>query len=151
MLCQGIEDTIRHITNLLNLNLTHWTLIKALIYYKKETGQYYLRARYYNPTVGRFTQEDTYRGDGLNLYAYCENNPVLYYDPSGHNLAAKPSNGPETTNTSGVEKGNLGDSFTDAGDTKLKGRTGDINNLSEEYPLYRQKANSGKFSKLKSL
>jgi hypothetical protein len=28
-------------------------------------------------------QEDTYRGDGLNLYAYCANNPVIYYDPSG--------------------------------------------------------------------
>ena len=30
-------------------------------------------------------QEDTYRGDGLNLYAYCANNPVMYYDPSGYN------------------------------------------------------------------
>ncbi len=34
--------------------------------------------------VGRFLQEDTYRGDGLNLYAYCANNPVVYYDPNGH-------------------------------------------------------------------
>lgn len=34
--------------------------------------------------MGRFLQEDTYRGDGLNLYAYCANNPVVYYDPSGH-------------------------------------------------------------------
>ena len=48
------------------------------------TQQYYLRARFYNPVVARFTQEDTYRGDGLNLYAYCESNPVLYTDPSGH-------------------------------------------------------------------
>lgn len=48
--------------------------------YDQETGQYYLRARYYNPVVGRFLQEDTYRGDGLNLYAYCA------YDPSGHGL-----------------------------------------------------------------
>ena len=47
------------------------------------TGQYYLRARYYNPVSARFTQEDTYYGDGLNLYAYCKNNPVVYYDPSG--------------------------------------------------------------------
>ena len=30
-------------------------------------------------------QEDTCRGDGLNLYAYCANNPVMYYDPSGRN------------------------------------------------------------------
>ncbi|WP_347458855.1 RHS repeat-associated core domain-containing protein, partial [Clostridium sp. HMSC19A10] len=35
------------------------------------TQQYYLRARFYNPVVGRFTQEDVYRCDGLNLYAYC--------------------------------------------------------------------------------
>ena len=48
------------------------------------TQQYYLRARYYNPLIGRFTQEDTYHGDGLNLYTYCRNNPVYYIDPSGH-------------------------------------------------------------------
>ncbi|MCM1184845.1 MAG: SMI1/KNR4 family protein [Roseburia sp.] len=48
------------------------------------TQQYYLRTRFYNPVIARFTQEDTYRGDGLNLYAYCRNNPVYYVDPSGH-------------------------------------------------------------------
>ena len=48
------------------------------------TQQYYLRARYYNPVIARFTQEDIYRGDGLNLYTYCDNNPVIYYDPSGY-------------------------------------------------------------------
>ena len=47
------------------------------------TQQYYLRARFYNPVIGRFTQEDTYRGDGLNLYAYCHSNPIYYTDPSG--------------------------------------------------------------------
>ncbi|WP_318011246.1 RHS repeat-associated core domain-containing protein [Clostridium estertheticum] len=47
-------------------------------------GQYYLRARFYNPIIGRFTQEDVYRGDGLNLYAYCGSNPVGYFDPSGY-------------------------------------------------------------------
>ena len=48
------------------------------------SGQYYLRARFYNPKIGRFIQEDAYRGDGLNLYAYCQNNPIIYYDPSGY-------------------------------------------------------------------
>ena len=52
--------------------------------YDPITQQYYLRARFYNPVIARFTQEDTYRGDGLNLYAYCRNNPVFYVDPSGH-------------------------------------------------------------------
>ena len=52
--------------------------------YDPISQQYYPRARFYNPVIGRFTQEDTYRGDGLNLYAYCQNNPVYYVDPSGH-------------------------------------------------------------------
>ncbi len=52
--------------------------------YDGAAGQYYLRARFYNSVIGRFLQEDTYRGDGLNLYAYCANNPVMYYDPSGY-------------------------------------------------------------------
>lgn len=47
------------------------------------TGLYYLRARYYAPNIGRFTQEDVIYNDGLNLYAYCNSNPVMYSDSSG--------------------------------------------------------------------
>ena len=57
--------------------------------YDEQTGQYYLRARYYNPVLGLFMQDDVYQGDGLNLYAYCANNPVIYYDPSGFYRAKK--------------------------------------------------------------
>ena len=56
--------------------------------YDPVTRQYYLRARYYNPVIGRFTQEDTYYGDGLNLYEYCRNNTITYKDPTGHNICA---------------------------------------------------------------
>ena len=69
--------------------------------YDQEAGQYYLRARYYNPVIGRFTQEDSYRGDGLNLYAYCGNNPMMYYDPSGHTKVTQPITEPEVPMTAG--------------------------------------------------
>ncbi len=57
--------------------------------YDSETGTYYLIARMYDPTTGRFLQEDSYRGQtndplSLNLYTYCKNEPVMYNDPSGH-------------------------------------------------------------------
>ncbi len=53
------------------------------------TGLEYLRSRYYDTSVGRFNTPDTYLGDitnpqSLNRYAYAENNPVNYVDPSGH-------------------------------------------------------------------
>ncbi len=58
-------------------------------YFDAETQTYYLRARYYNPANGRFTQQDAWAfmdaSDplSLNLYTYCCNNPVMYVDPSG--------------------------------------------------------------------
>jgi RHS repeat-associated protein len=60
-------------------------------YFDEESGLYYLRARYYDPTIGRFISKDSYEGDitnplSLNLYTYVENNPLIYIDPSGHEL-----------------------------------------------------------------
>nr|WP_240903751.1 S8 family serine peptidase [Chengkuizengella sediminis] len=57
--------------------------------YDEESGLIYLRARYYDPTMGRFITEDTYEGTinnplSLNLYTYVSNNPLKYIDPTGH-------------------------------------------------------------------
>ena len=52
-------------------------------------GFYYLRARYYNPSIGRFQTMDTWLGKEctpitLNKYVYGNANPVSFIDPSGH-------------------------------------------------------------------
>ncbi|MBD5463890.1 MAG: RHS repeat-associated core domain-containing protein [Lachnospiraceae bacterium] len=88
--------------------------------YDQEAGQYYLRARYYNPVIGRFTQEDTYRGDGLNLYAYCGINPVMYYDSSGHDKITQPTTELESPK-SGGEGNNY--AFLNKIDSLLDGRS----------------------------
>ena len=61
--------------------------------YDKESGLYYLNARYYDSTTARFLTEDTYAGkanDPLSLhrYTYCANNPLRYTDPDGHFFGA---------------------------------------------------------------
>ena len=61
-------------------------------YYDTETGLYYLQARYYDPVIGRFISPDDVDYidpeaiNGLNLYAYCGNNPVMNIDPTGHDF-----------------------------------------------------------------
>ncbi len=60
-------------------------------YYDTETGLYYLNSRYYDPETGRFISPDDVdvlsdtltQPNGLNLYAYCYNNPVMMTDPDG--------------------------------------------------------------------
>jgi len=54
-----------------------------------ETGFYYCHARYYDPKIGKFLTTDP-AFDGLDLYAYCQNNPINYCDPDG--LATKEQN-----------------------------------------------------------
>ncbi len=58
-------------------------------YYDSETGLYYLQSRYYNPEWGRFLNAYSQvksGGDltGMNLFAYCGNNPIMRTDSTGH-------------------------------------------------------------------
>ena len=57
-------------------------------YEDSETGLVYLRNRYYDPSIGRFTTEDPAK-DGLNWYVYCANDPVNFVDPLGLRLVLK--------------------------------------------------------------
>jgi len=61
-------------------------------YYDEETGFIYLRNRYYDPSTGRFINEDPIK-DGLNWYVYCSNNPIRYVDPSGMYYLVKDEQG----------------------------------------------------------
>ena len=59
-----------------------------------EGGLQYLRARWYDPSMGAFGSRDSLLGDAadpatLNRYAYAEGNPVASCDPTGHVTAYK--------------------------------------------------------------
>jgi RHS repeat-associated protein len=71
-------------------------------------GNYYLRARNYNPGTGRFTATDpvAQSGAAISPYAYAENNPVALTDPTGtdpHDLTGgqAPDTPPSTTTDPG--------------------------------------------------
>ena len=60
-------------------------------YYDTELQMYYLQSRYYDPMVGRFINADgyIYNGQGIlgcNMFAYCNNNPVMFSDPTGESI-----------------------------------------------------------------
>ena len=59
-------------------------------YYDTDLDMYYLQSRYYDPNTCRFINADSalyHSMLGYNMFAYCENNPVNYYDPSGESAA----------------------------------------------------------------
>ena len=57
-------------------------------YYDNEISFYYLQSRYYNPSLGRFINSDSYASTGTgflgyNMFAYCLNCPIIYADYLG--------------------------------------------------------------------
>ena len=79
-------------------NTTNYTIAHANpfryrgYYYDTDTGLYYLNARYYSPEFRRFISPDDTEYlnpknvNGLNLYCYCNNDPINFVDPSGHSV-----------------------------------------------------------------
>ena len=58
-------------------------------YFDSETGLYYLQSRYYSPQVGRFVNADELiefaaNSSILNVFAYCDNSPLVKKDPYGN-------------------------------------------------------------------
>ncbi len=86
---QVLDATGNAITDTTNIGILNPFRYRSY-YFDVETGLYYLQTRYYDPEVGRFLNIDSldYADpetiNGLNLYAYCNNNPILYVDPTGH-------------------------------------------------------------------
>ena len=83
--------TVKSTNGQVNTSESHIANINPIRYrgyvYDTETGFYYLQSRYYDPTTCRFVNADgqlnTNTFIGCNQFAYCDNNPIMCYDPNG--------------------------------------------------------------------
>jgi RHS repeat-associated protein len=104
-----------------------------------ETGLYYLRARYYDPAIGRFVSKDTYEGQisnplSQNLYTYVINNPLRYIDPSGNYCVSKNGKNSHSGGCSSSDSTYVPDSIYNANKNKS------INTLVKLYNQQKSKA-----------
>ena len=80
--------TIKNATNYAFANLN--PIRYRGYYYDKETNLFLVSSRYYSPELCRWISPDDIEYldpesvNGLNLYCYCFNNPIMYIDPDGH-------------------------------------------------------------------
>ncbi|HWZ44716.1 MAG TPA: RHS repeat-associated core domain-containing protein [Candidatus Saccharimonadales bacterium] len=77
-----------------NTSSTTGTFIQPFQYtgreWDAETGLYFYRARYYDPAIGRFLNEDQIGNDhGFNFYTYVGNAPANFIDPAGRERKKK--------------------------------------------------------------
>jgi RHS repeat-associated protein len=62
------------------------------------TGLYYMRARYYAPSLQRFVSQDPMEFlGGMNLYAFVLDDPINFFDPFGLDGVPNPQPNPEPT------------------------------------------------------
>ena len=81
----GNNATVSNAAHIANLNPFRY---RGYIY-DTETGLYYVSSRYYDSEIGRWINADNQLSTGrdltgMNLFAYCGNNPVNRIDPTGH-------------------------------------------------------------------
>ena len=130
-------------------------------YYNAATGMIYLRARFYEPEMNRFSQKDILRGRitdplSLNRYPYCTNDPIDFCDPSGmaivRNTMVQMSDGggsgktSSTNKNSGNKPGVYNNSYEEYNEQKRKAVTPDP----QEYAMLRQTGYSRSFSQYAS-
>ena len=80
--------------------------------YTADFGLMYYNARWYDPALGRFAQADSIVPpgvQGLDRYAYVNNNPMRYTDPSGHSIDC-----------------GIGESYCETGKLNVKKRSKDV-------------------------
>ena len=78
-------------------------------YYDTDTGFYYLQSRYYDPSIGRFINADSFASTGQgflgnNMFANCNNNPCNFSDPNGHMIQGRSEYGPNAMTYKGGGK-----------------------------------------------
>jgi RHS repeat-associated protein len=116
--------------------------------YDKETGMYYMNARYYDPSLAVFICPDPAMS-GANHYGYCDGNPVMFNDPTGmmwgsENYAAshyeeKYSYAGDGNGGNGVGGGGGGMTDTDHDgypDIKIDGNTYRVNPETGEWQIF---------------
>ena len=109
--------------------------------FDSETGLYYYRARYYDPSSGRFLQKDPIGfGGGLNFYSYVSNSPIISNDPLGLKLCSLVLPGPAGPREFYIDSTIAGDLDGLIRDSQREGMNTTVNNVfrstAEQQRLY---------------